>query len=532
MPFRLVTTTQRTLLMLGTAMMIPAVFTVAWLFREASLQEISRVELEALEAADILVLLTNARSSTDKSVLQLLSSSGTFAAGNVEAAADRAMEAINAMPGWTAVTLVDESTGVPVFQVTETGTMPRPPASNEQPGLPEAEPYGGVEREGDFCPCIKVGVRLPGQPDRILTAYIDPRVYQDILLERLPDGAVAAVVDQEGEFVARSLDFANRVGTPGTEYVLEAVAAGGRSIYRGVTYEGLSNYTAYATSDQTGWSAHVAISNALIDHPRSQALTAIFIGFLLAILTGVGLFGYVIKDLAKRRMEDRRLIDFQKAEALSQFTTTIVHDFRNILSAVQAGLRLLVRQSKDADTIKHVEMIQGALERGTKLSNRLLSFARDESAHIEALDVGQTLVSLDYLLKGAAGRGVEVQITLPSQQTKILGNLDQFELALINLVSNARDAMNQEGRIEISVTNASKYVEISVSDTGPGVPREIRTEMFKPFFTTKLDGRGTGLGLAQVAAMAQQAGGLVRIEDRVGGGAVFVLCMRPAMLPT
>jgi signal transduction histidine kinase len=517
--------------MLGAAMMLPAVVTVAWLFREASLREVSRVELQALEAADILVLLTDAHSSMDKAVLQVLSSSPAFSEGDLEAATARAMEVVNAMPGWTALTLFDESAGVPVFQVEESGKTTLHAASNEQPGLPEAEPYGGVEREGEFCPCIKVGVRLPGQPGLVLTAYVDPSLYQDILLQRLPEGAVAALVDQEGEFIARSLDFANRVGTPGTEYVLAAVAAGGRSIYRGVTYEGLSNYTAYATSDVTGWSAHVAISNALIDQPRSQALTSFFIGSLLAILTGVGLFSYVIKDLATRRMEDRRLMELQKAEALSQFTTTIVHDFRNILSAVQAGLRMLLRQSNDAAVISHVELIQGALERGTKLSSRLLSFAREESAAIEALDVAEVLASMDYLLKRAAGQRVDVQVHLPPTQTMIYANLDQFELALINLVVNARDAMDKEGRIEIAVTPTSEHVEVRVSDTGPGVPGEIRTELFKPFFTTKLDGRGTGLGLAQVAAMAEQAGGLVKIEDRVGGGAVFVLCMRPIPLP-
>jgi signal transduction histidine kinase len=132
------------------------------------------------------------------------------------------------------------------------------------------------------------------------------------------------------------------------------------------------------------------------------------------------------------------------------------------------------------------------------------------------------------LLKRAAGQRVEVHVTLPPTQTMIYGNLDQFELALINLVVNARDAMGKDGRIEIAVTPTSDHVEISVSDTGPGVPSEIRTELFKPFFTTKLDGKGTGLGLAQVAAMVEQAGASVRVDDREGGGAVFVLCMRPA----
>lgn len=347
-------------------------------------------------------------------------------------------------------------------------------------------------------------------------------------MARLPEGAVAAIVDGDGNFVARSIAFNERVGTPGTEYLLNAVKAGGRGIYEGVTFEGLVNYTAYATSDLSEWSAHVAISDALISNPQSRATSSLFLGALIAIVVGIALFSYVIKDMAMRRRNDQHLLELQKSEAISQFTTTIVHDFRNILSAIQAGVRLILRQTAESKTKEYAEMIVETVERGAKLSNRLLSFAREGSVNVEAVDVGQIFSNIEYLLQQAAGRGVTIQLSDPTQSAKAYANHDQLELALLNLVINARDAMNGEGKIEITTAVVDDHFEIYVSDDGPGVPIAIRNELFRPFFTTKADGKGTGLGLAQVAGMADQAGGSVRIEDAAGGGAIFVLRLRRA----
>ena len=197
-----------------------------------------------------------------------------------------------------------------------------------------------------------MGVTIPGKPRLVLTLYVDPQVYQDRLVEQLPDGAVAGIVDRSGNFVARSVDYAKRVGTPGTSYVLEAVATGGTGIYKGVTFEGLTNYTAYVTSSLTGWSAHVAINRALINQPRSRGASALVVGALSAIVIGAGLLTYVIKDLDTRRMEDRRMMELQRAEAMSQFTATIVHDFRNILSAMQAGIRVIIRKTDDPQIVQ------------------------------------------------------------------------------------------------------------------------------------------------------------------------------------
>ena len=480
-------------------MLLPAVLVVAWYLRTTSMGEIRRVEALAIDAADIVILLSDIRAESDVSALRVLSTSRFFTESNFEAAAARALDALMLVPEWNAIVLTDVTTGDTIFQVNSSGLVVPNDAAPDLGPIGNDEFFGGVAREGAFCPCVTMHATVPSKQSLVLTVYVNPQVYQDLLVKRFPDGAVAGLVDQEGNFLARSIDFAERVGTPATSYVLEAVANRGRGIYPGVTYEGLTNYSAYATSDLTGWSAHVAIDNVLIDRPRSRALSAMVIGALAAIVIGAGLFTYVIQDLATRRLEDRRLMELQKAEAMSHFTANIVHDFRNILSAMQSGLRMIMRTTSEPKIKKYAEMIEDALQRGAKLSNRLLSFARENGAEIEAVNLSELFDDLEYLLQQAAGRGIEVRVEQPDRSITVSANRDQLELALINLTVNARDAMEGSGSVVISAETDGDYVSISISDTGPGIPPELKHELFKPFFTTKPNGSGTGLGLAQVA---------------------------------
>jgi len=504
-------------------MLLPAVIVLAWFLRETSLREMRGVEGRAMDAADILLLLSDARAESDIAGLRVLSTSRIFAENNISAAAERARDAIRLVPGWNAIVLTDRSNGDTIFEATSTGTVMTAVGIANPRESKGATLFGGVDREGTFCPCVTLYAKVRNAENLELTLYVDPQVYQNLLRARFPEGAIAAIVDKEGDFLARSVDYAQRVGTPGTSFVLEAVARGGSGIYKGVTYEGLTNYTAYVTSSLTGWSAHVAINNALIDRPRSRATSAVIFGALIAILIGSGLFTYVIKDLATRRMEDKRLMELQKAEAMAQFTATIVHDFRNILTAMQSGSRMILRTTTEPQVKTYAELIEGAVQRGTKLSNRLLSFARENDAEIEAIPLGAFFDDLEYLLKQAAGRSVEVIIERPSDSIIVSANRDQLELAMINLTINARDAMNGSGRVEIATKIDGNCAAISVSDNGPGIPLAVKHELFKPFFTTKPNGSGTGLGLAQVAGMARQAGGEVSIDNAPGGGAQILL---------
>lgn len=528
MKLRTISTPQRILLIVGAAMLLPAVLIVAFLFRQSSQREVSQVENSALATAETLVLLSDARWQADVSALKVLATSRYFIDGNIVASADRASDAIALVPGWNAITLSNRVSGETLFQETADGIVKD--NTTARPTIPTSpeEVQGNVSREGQFCPCVVMAVSIPGKPSLILTLYVNPQIYQDRLMEQLPNGAVAAIVDKRGDFAARSLDFLERVGTPGTLYVLQAVATGGTGIYQGVTFEGLTNYTAYATSALTGWSAHVAIDRTLITQPRARGVSALIFGSLSAILIGAGLLTYVIKDLDTRRLEDQRMMELQRAQAMSQFTATIVHDFRNILSAMQSGLRMIVRRTDDPEIVNYARLIEGAVERGAKLSHRLLRFSREDSAELAPVALSEMFEDMSYLLQQVAGSQVEVDILIADRSLKARVNRDQLELALVNLVVNARDAMNGDGRIVIVASRSGPNIKLAVTDNGPGIPADLKDELFKPFFATKASGGGTGLGLAQVASMALQAQGSVAIEDAPSGGASFVILLPSA----
>lgn len=517
---------QRVLVIVASSILLPAVLVIGFVFREVSLGQLREVERQAQEAADLMVVLADSRAQADITALRVLSQSRYFASGDIDGGAARAQDTINLVPGWMAVTLSNSLTGEVVFRTARTDTTSGGSALQSTLSTQSESGFGGIERDGPQCPCVYLRVPVASLPRLGLTAVVDPQFYQEMLMERLPAGAVAALVDRSGNFVARSVNYDERVGTPATQFVRDAIVRGGRGVYQGTTYEGLTNYTAYTTSTLTGWSAHVAINNTLFDKPRSRANAALILGSMAAILIGAALFSYVLRDIAARGIEERRILEFQKAEAVQHFTVTVVHDFRNIASAVQSGLNMIVRETKEPATLKYAEMIVEVMERGLRLTNRLLSFVRHSPSEVEDIGIGDLLRETKYLLEQAAGQHVQVRIGLLEDTATVRANRDQLELALVNLVVNARDAMDGKGVIDVRATVNEDEVSISVADSGPGIPLDLRTKVLQPFFTTKPEGKGTGLGMAQVAEMIRDAGGRVTIGETKGHGALITLYLK------
>jgi signal transduction histidine kinase len=215
----------------------------------------------------------------------------------------------------------------------------------------------------------------------------------------------------------------------------------------------------------------------------------------------------------------------QKAEAISRFTGTMTHDFRNILSVIDAGVRLILRHTEEELTVKRANAIGEAVERGNRLINQLLSFVRGDGAQVTALDLTALIGGADDLLERSLGDGIAFTWHVDEDARYATGNADQIELALLNLAINARDAMDGSGEFSIVATRADDMCEIRACDNGPGVPSALRGRIFETFYSTKGTGKGTGLGLAQVAGAARQAGGKVALREREGGGACFVICL-------
>lgn len=514
---------ERLYVLLGIALLLPAMTVLILQTYNGYRSEAAARQAQALAAADGLLLLSDARAASDLAAVRLLAGSQYIKDRDLVAGARRAQEAIAVIPGWTAVILSEFDSGRILFAATETevtreGTLP--------PLLVEDLRRGGigrVVREGPHCPCVYMHAAVPGQGGAVLSVAVDPQVFQDMLRHELPAGAIAAIVDRDGKFIARSLDYGNRVGTPATQYVQAAVMKGGRGIYQGTTFEGLVNYTAYATSPTTGWSGHVAIDSDLLDGPLQRANVALWAAALAAIIVALALFLIAVRETGVRRQQEQRMLELQRTEAIAQFTATIVHDFRNVVSALQSGMRMIKKKTRNDEIRSHVELIEQSIDRGTRLANRLLSFSQGGETTLQSNNLREFFDNLEFLIAQAVGREVEVTVAISPASLSVRANTDQLEMAILNLAMNARDAMNGRGRFKIEAHERGAMVELRISDDGPGIAPDRRDAIFTPFVTTKA--LGTGLGLAQVAGMTRNAGGRVHVEESEFGGACFVIVL-------
>ena len=252
-------------------------------------------------------------------------------------------------------------------------------------------------------------------------------------------------------------------------------------------------------------------------------------------------FAKVTRDISERlkAQEDlertrEQLLQSQKLEAIGQLTGGIAHDFNNLLMIISGQAELLARRLRDDGQIKSVEAISTAAGRGASLTRQLLSFSRRQTLSPQVIDVAARLEAMSPMLRSSLGEAVEVVCDVAADVWPIEVDGAELELALINLAVNARDAMPDGGRIEISAKNmslddgavpggAADFVALTVADTGPGMSPEVLAKAFDPFFTTKPVGKGTGLGLSQVHGFALQAGGFASAESRDGAGARITL---------
>ncbi|WP_426612510.1 PAS domain S-box protein [Bradyrhizobium sp. McL0616] len=257
-------------------------------------------------------------------------------------------------------------------------------------------------------------------------------------------------------------------------------------------------------------------------------------------------FAKVTRDITERREAEAALqaaqttmIRSQKLEAIGQLTGGVAHDFNNLLQVISGNLQLL---SKDIAGNARAEMrVQSALAgvaRGSKLASQLLAFARRQPLEPKVVNAGRLLRGMDEMLRRALGGETEVETVVAGGLWNSLVDPDQLENAVLNLAINARDAMNGEGRLTIEASNAflddeyvrqqdelsaGQYVMIAVTDTGTGIPPDILERVYEPFFTTKAEDKGTGLGLAMVYGFLKQSGGHIKIYSEVGAGTTVKL---------
>jgi signal transduction histidine kinase len=215
----------------------------------------------------------------------------------------------------------------------------------------------------------------------------------------------------------------------------------------------------------------------------------------------------------------------------------VAHDFNNILAVIMGYSGLMLEEPGLGAQFKDkLETIQSAAERAIGLTRQLLIFSRKQPVQPVILDLNDTVKDLDKMLRRLINENIEMMIVPGEQIGRIRADSGYVGQVLMNLVVNARDAMPNGGKLTISINNATldenyarthigavagDYVMLSVGDTGTGMTDAIKAHMFEAFFTTKPEGRGTGLGLATCQTIMQQSGGHIDVDSKVGKGTTF-----------
>ncbi len=254
--------------------------------------------------------------------------------------------------------------------------------------------------------------------------------------------------------------------------------------------------------------------------------------------TGTEVAGTLL-DVTDQRKLEAQLAQAQKMDAVGKLTGGIAHDFNNLLAAVLSGLHLIeMKIPLDESQQSIIDLTRHSAQQGSELVKRLLAFARKQDLQASAVPVEQLVTSVKGLLQHTLGGLVELDWQIPSDIWSVLADPNQTELALINLIINARDAMPDGGTITVAARNATasghdvladgEYVTVSVADTGIGIPAQDLQQIFEPFFTTKEVGKGTGLGLSMVYGFAQQSGGGIFAQSTPGTGTSFELWLPKA----
>lgn len=242
------------------------------------------------------------------------------------------------------------------------------------------------------------------------------------------------------------------------------------------------------------------------------------------------------EESEQRRRAEEALRHSQKLEALGQLTGGVAHDFNNLLMVVNTNAYLIGQLYPNVKESKPLGAINRAVTAGTKLTRQLLAFSRRQALRPEHILLQDTLLALADLFRTTLGGAVQLSIELDPDTSALLVDPAELELALLNLVINARDAMPSGGQLIISSRNLSTVdlvaegsslsgpaVELVVTDTGTGIPEAIRDRIFEPFFSTKAPGEGTGLGLSQVYGFCVQAKGEVLVRSKLGEGTMVLM---------
>ena len=423
-----------------------------------------------------------------------------------------------------------------------------------------------------------------------------PEVIQHVLdMQKMPPGAVASVLDGKFQTVARSKDPQKWLFVRAASATVAAASDGLLDQpFESVSHEGEPTVAVVARSARYGWTVGVGLPRAALNEPAIRVTIQAFAaaGLLAVISLGLALYfarqisgpvlalsdaaaelgrdrvpaplrtglfeadqvGAALRDAGVRSarstevLESRvaeairqtqeaqtRLLDGQKHEAIGRLTGGLAHDLNNFLQTMSTGLQVLDRLVKEDPGRRVIEASTRAVDKAATLVRQMLAFGRSQPLKPQPIDLHDFVLRCEDLMGRAVGGKVRLTADIEPGLPPLMADPTQFELALLNLVFNARDAMPDGGTVMIrgrlaSATQASalppgRYLAVDVVDTGGGMDAEVLQRVFEPYFTTKAVGVGSGLGLPQVRAFAVQSGGAATISSERGVGTTVSLLL-------
>lgn len=581
------------LLLLVLSILLPAGLGVAWLIGRTFEAEREAHERTLRETARAMSMLSERELSRRVTIARVLAQSRWLDDSTVDPAAVAAFEvqarrAMVGVGGW-----LELRTPGRVLLDTR-----QPPAAAARPGPPVIETLPRIRpltTEGaERAAAVVEPVVRQGEPQLNIVIAVRPVEMQQIVDSmQLPPGWVGTLLDDRSTVVARHPGGEAFVGRIATADLRARFAQSGEGLFESESLDGVKTVGYYSRSPM-GWTWVSAMPRDEFAGVLPDAVRRIGIGALtllgLAVLgarwvsrsivgpvqqlktaarqmqagepvtlrsTGIAECDDVALALAeaaeamrhgradlerqvadaveRTRQAEQRVSQSQRVEALGRLTGGVAHDFNNLLGVISNSVHLMQRHPAAAELQVPLAATMRSVEVGSQLTQHLLRFAGRRPLRPQLVRPTRYLPEIQELMRSVLGRRIEITVDVAPETRAVCVDSSEFELALINLALNARDAMPTGGELRLAARNADAaeteglapghYVTVTVGDDGIGIEPTLAEHVFEPFFTTKAVGQGTGLGLSQVHGFAVQAGGHARLDSAPGLGTTVSLVL-------